>query len=106
MSLFCCSMTSCLLSAFVNNSKKEYNYFVNQSKQDRFYNSEKEYNYFVNQSKQDRFYAISVVFLSLGLRCLSNKTSLALSSEQKQLYLQATLCLQLYLRRTKQTFLM
>ena len=87
MSLFCCSMTSCLLSAFVNNSKKEYNYFI-------------------NQSKQDRFYAISVVFLSLGLRCLSNKTSLALRSEQKQLYLQATLCLQLYLRRTKQTFLM
>ena len=87
MSLFCCSMTSCLLSAFVNNSKKEYNYFI-------------------NQSKQDRFYAITVVFLSLGLRCLSNKTSLALRSEQKQLYLQATLCLQLYLRRTKQTFLM
>ena len=39
-------MTSCLLSAFVNNSKKDYNNFI-------------------NQSKQDRFYAISMVFLSL-----------------------------------------
>lgn len=87
MSLFCCSMTSCLLSAFVNNSKKEYNNFI-------------------NQSKQDRFYAISMVFLSLRLRCLFNETSLAQGSEQKQLYLQATLCSQLYLRRTKQTFLM
>ena len=80
-------MTSCLLSAFVNSSEKEYNYFI-------------------NQSKQDRFYAIGMVLLSLRLRCLFNETSLAPRSEQKQLYLQATLCLQLYLRHTKQTFLM
>ena len=87
MSLFSCSITSCLLSAFVSNSKKEYKNFI-------------------NQSKQDRFYAISMVILLLRLRRLSNETSLAPTSEQKQLHLQATLCLQLYLRRTKQTFLM
>ena len=86
MSLFCCSIT-CLLSAFVNNSKKR----IQKLHQ---------------PIKTGQIYAISMVFLLLRLRRLSNETSLVPSSEQKQLHLQATLCLQLYLRRTKQTFFM